>query len=280
MKFAAVAAVMLFALSGVAVAGKREVDEVRARSEMSMVVTGKIRIKADGSVDGVDLDKPGELPKGVVELVQHTVPGWRFEPATASEASVETLNMSVRLVGRKRDNGDYELTMRSAHFDEPNPGTVLKGLSMRPPSYPSALVSTNAAGTVYVLVRVDEAGEAQEVFAEQINLSVVAEEKEMLRLREEFARSAVSGAKRWKFELRKKEGDSGPWTARVPLEYVRPGGKPLKYGQWEIYVPGPRQRAPWFQDEDTAGLGVDAFADDKPQLLGQGRRLLTKLARE
>ncbi|WP_223619524.1 energy transducer TonB [Lysobacter sp. ESA13C] len=280
MKFAAVAAVALFTLSGATVAGKRDVDEVRARSEMSMVVTGKVRIKADGSVEGLDVDKPSELPKGVVELVQHTVPHWRFEPAAAGKESAEALNMSVRVVGRKQADGNYQLTMRSANFADPDPGTVLKARSLPPPSYPSALEGTNAAGTVYVLVRVGEAGDAQEVFAEQVNLSVVAEEKEMQRLRKEFARSAVSAAKRWKFELPKNDGEASAWTARVPVEYVQLGQKRVKYGQWEVYVPGPHQQAPWYKDDDTAGLGVDAFANNEPQLLGQGRRLLTKLAQE
>lgn len=34
------------------------------------------------------------------------------------------------------------------------------------------------------------------------------------------------------------------------------------------------------QDENIAGPGVDAFANDEPQLLGQGGRLLTRLAQE
>ena len=280
MKFAGVAAVVLFALGGSAVAGKSELAEVRARSEMSMVVTGKIRIEADGAVAGLDLDKPGELPKGVVELVQHTVPDWKFEPAAAGGKSAETLNMSVRVVGRKLADGNYALTMRSANFADPDPDTVLKARSLLPATYPSALAGTNASGTVYLLVRIGKAGEAQEVFAEQVNLSVVADEKKMDKLREEFARSAVRGARHWKFVVPKRDGDAGSWTARVPVTYQLSGQTLPKYGQWEVYVPGPRQQAPWRQNDDIAGLGVDAFADDEPQLLGQGRRLLTKLAQD
>lgn len=280
MKFAAVAAVVLFALGGSAVAGKSEFAEVRARSEMSMVVTGKIRIEADGAVAGLDLDKPGELPKGVVELVQHTVPDWRFEPAAAGDKSPAALNMSVRVVGRKLADGNYELTMRSANFADSAPGAALKRSSAQSIVYPSALAGTNASGTVYLLVRIGKAGEAQEVFAEQVNLSVVTDEKKMDRLREEFARSAVRGAKRWKFVVPKQDGEAGSWTARVPVTYQVSGQTLPKYGQWEVYVPGPHQQAPWHQSDETAGLGVDAFADDEPQLLGQGRRLLTKLPQD
>ena len=53
---------------------------VRKQVESSMLVAGTIDIEKDGSVGGHGLDKPEQLPKGVVAFIGRTVPAWTFEP--------------------------------------------------------------------------------------------------------------------------------------------------------------------------------------------------------
>lgn len=135
-------------------------------------------------------------------------------------------------------------------------------------------------GTVYLVLRIGRSGRVEEVLAEQVNLGVVARsEAEMARWRDMFVEASVPTAKRWKFA----PPTTGPhvndpfWSVRVPIAYLLPGQKRPEYGQWEAYVPGPRQRIPWDAPSEDNASGPDALAAGGVYQVGAGRRLLTPL---
>src|SRR5690606_37388169 len=102
-------------------------------------------------------------------------------------------------------------------------------------------------GVVYVVVRVDRSGRVQDAVAELVNLRILGSEREMEQARELLAKSALVAARKWTFKppTRGEWADQERWSARVPVDYrFADDGKP-RYGQWESYVPGPRNPIPW-----------------------------------
>lgn len=51
--------------------------------EMSMLLSGTIDVKPDGSVAGYRIDQADSLPEGVTRLLGNNIPQWTFEPVVA-----------------------------------------------------------------------------------------------------------------------------------------------------------------------------------------------------
>src|SRR5262245_14100057 len=100
--------VLLTVLTAPAWAAGKAADGVRKQVEMSMVLTGKVRIADDGSVRGLQIDRESEVPSAVAELVRGDVSRWKFDPVHAGEALAdEATSMTVRVVARAAsDQGD------------------------------------------------------------------------------------------------------------------------------------------------------------------------------
>ena len=105
---------------------------------------------------------------------------------------------------------------------------------------------------------------------------------QMRQFRDRFARAAVGAAEKWTFKPPSRgEAASQPyWVVRVPVDF-NVGGK-RRYGQWEAYVPGPRERVSWSRDEDRPGFSLDTLADGGVHMAGdtRGPKLLTPLGGE
>ncbi len=253
--------------------------EVRKQAESSMIVTGHIRINADGGVATFDLDRESALPKEVSGLVRTAMLQWRFAPLSAEQGTSAAATMQIRVVAHPRPDGNYDLSVRGAHFGDPDSAGIALPHPLRRPVYPATLGDSNASASVYLLVRIGPDGKVLDASAEQVNLYVAASEREMERMRGEFAESAIFAAKRWRFNLTangRVDAQKG-LAARVPVDFLARGRRYPRYGRWDVYIPGPRMRAPWSDDLDTEGSGVDAFTGDAPQLVGKGPRLLTRL---
>ena len=235
---------------------------VRKQIESSMLVTGWVSIAADGSLTKLEMDEREKLPQGVVGLVEQNSAHWRFEPVLVNGVARKAkARMSLRVVAKKVDAELYQLSIRSGYFGEEaqtpeeyvaRPDAI-KPLAMKPPMYPENAARMGARGTVYVVLKIARDGSVQESFAEQVNLQVIGSENQMASMRTMFSKAALSAAKKWTLQPPAPGGSAAEtgWVVRVPVDFQFFGYERPTYGQWDSYVPGPTQRAPW--DTDATG---------------------------
>lgn len=268
----------LMAFSSLVLAGGP--GAVRKQVESSMLVTGTVDVEPDGRVSAHALDQPDKLPPGVVELIGQAVPHWAFEPVVVDGHVIRArAKMTLRIVAKKLEDQGYSIAIRGATFGAAESEQGVSGKTMTPPTYPYAALSLGITGTVYVVLRIARDGHVQEAVAEQVNLRIVAGDREMALWRNLFTRSALSAAKRWSFvaPTTGRSVDDEFWSVRVPIDYRFDGQQAPKYGQWETYVPGPRTAAPWVHHDDVAAGGADALVAGTVSQIGKGLRLLTPL---
>lgn len=280
MKFAWIVAA-LFLCPAVAGAAKR--SEILKQVESSMLVTGMIETRVDGTVGSTTIDKPEKLPAGVVDFVQQQVAAWKFEPVVIDgKARPARSPMSVRLVAKRLDDENYSIGIRNANFDGtmPKEGETLTGIKMTPPSYPQSVAMSGASGVVYVVVKVGKDGRVSDAIVEQVNLKTVGLESEMAAWRKSLSNAALQGTRKWTFATPTKGelADDEFWSARVPVAFHMDKRFNTAYGKWEMYIPGIRQTIPW-SDEDRPGFSPDGLADGGVYMLGKndGPKLLTPL---
>ncbi len=254
----------------------------RKQVEASMRVTGTLAIRADGSVTGITLDKQEQLAADVAAFVRAETARWRFEPMlVAGQPGEVKARTSILLIGTQTDDGKVEVAIRGADFGggyESLPADErLTPRQMKAPGYPQAALEQGAQGTVYLLLAIAPDGQVSDVAAEQVNLRHLAGETQMARLREHMARVSLAAARRWSFNVPtagEHAGKSG-WVLRVPVDFTF---APRRYGQWDLYVPGPREKVAWAGDEPP-GFSPDTLAEGGVHMAGtlQGPRLLTPL---
>ena len=257
------------------------VGAVLKQVELSMLVKGEISVDAAGRVAGMSIDRPEQLPAGVVSFVQAQVPTWVFEPVHVDGSAVAVRNrMRMLAVAKKDDAGGYELRLQAVSFHplERNARFDVVKDSMAPPRYPVSLARAGASGSVFLLLRVGRDGTVQEAFAEQVNLRSLATENVMQKVRDGFAQSAVSAARRWTFTP-PAEGplaSADYWTVRTTVDYLLDLDT-FQYGKWVAYVPGPRQTAGWV-DQELVRTSPETLAGGETYALAKGDlRLLTPL---
>lgn len=271
--------VLLWMIASVAIASGPAA--VRKQVESSMLVTGAIDIKADGRVGGFQLDKRESLSEAVAGLIDRSIPLWRFEPMRVQGQPVSAkARMSLRVVAKKQNDDQFLLDIRSASFDAGSrtSGEAIKGIAMTPPKYPETAYRMGVKGTVYLIVRINPQGTVDDVFTEQVNLKVVGNEKQMARGRDLLGKSAMQAAKSWTFDVPTGTDDEF-WTVRVPVAYAWQDDRLPQYGEWETYVPGPTQKAPWILEEIDESFSPDAQIAGSVQEVGNGPQLLTQLTR-
>lgn len=273
----------LWACVGVALAAGK--DEVRKQAESSMLVTGTVDIDDAGRVERYSLDKREALPPAVVALIDKHAPGWRFEPVVVGGKPVKArAKMSLRLVANRLGEDAYQVRIRSGVFGDDGTAAREERVAsgrMRPPQYPPAAYRSGIQGTVYLVLRIGGDGKVEDAVAEQVNLTVVGTEEQMRRGRDLLAEAALKGARRWRF-VRPADASIADetWSVRVPVSFVLSvSGDPtkVKYGQWESYIPGPRQAAPWLKDEMQASESPDTYVAGGVYPVGEGLQLLTPL---
>lgn len=260
---------------------------MRKQMEMSMLVTGSIDIGSDGSVSAHAVDQSAKIPPGVLRLIGHAVPQWRFEPILVDGKAVPArARMGVRVVARQQDDGTYTLGIRSASFGEEGgvEGESVTAARMTPPHYPVAAAASNVSGTVYLVLKIGRAGAVEDVVEEQVNLTVLGTEMQMQQARRLLANAAKGAAREWEFRVptRGEQADDPFWLARVPVEFALldgPGNSRrdrAAYGSWQAYIPGPRTEAPWARDA-SGTQAPDAMVAGGLYPAGSGPRLLTPL---
>jgi len=276
-------------LLGIAGTAAADIKEVRAQVEASMLVTGAIIIEPDGTVAKLDLDQREKLPEAVASLIDKAAANWKFEPVLVDGVARRgKARMSLRVVANKLPNGDFQVTLRGSHFGDEaispeerrKRGDSVRSIKLLPPAYPGGAARLGAQGTVYLVVKVARDGTVADVITEQVNLGFVGNERLMQQARDAFSESALVVARKWTFQppTEGAEADAAFWLVRVPVDYRMPGKKAPGYGRWEVYVPGPRQSAPWMQSEYGEGDAPDAMVAGGVYEIGKGRRLLTPLS--
>lgn len=272
-------ALFLVLVAGVATAA--EPRAVREQIVASMLVAGAIDIGPDGSVSAYELDHADKLTSDIIGFLDDNITQWRFEPVEIDGKVVRArARMSMRLVAKKASDKQHSVRIVGTNFGSYDDGESPRSRGkLKPPSYPEAAAYAGVGGTVYLVARIGRDGRVQDVVAEQVNLKIVASERDMQKLRDLFARSTIRTAKKWEFDPPRSgpEVNNSHWSVRVPVDFVAHGQKEREAWEWDAYVPGPRQTVPW-RGKGDAGIAPDAIAaggvyPDRPG----GPRLLTPL---
>ena len=269
----------LLLVSGVAFAATTE-SEMRKQLEASMLVTGTVEVDTHGKLRSLSLSQEDSLPPGVVRVIRNSALHWRFQPVVIDGKPVTAkTDVSLRVIAQPLPDNQFQIRVGGAMFGigAPNPNETLRADRLRPPDYPAAAARTNAGGTVYLVLKVGRNGKVEDAVAEQVNLRVVGTEKEVEILREMFAKNALQQGRRWRFIPPTEGPEAGAqfWSARVPVIYSMRGTKQPVYGQWEAYLPGPRQQLPWQTHDEGPAFSPDAAPEGSVRLAGSGLKLLT-----
>jgi hypothetical protein len=251
--------------------------------EASMTVSGSLTVDEKGNVMSHAVDHPEQLPPGVMQAINQTLPTFRFQPALRNGlAHAVDAKMSLRVVANQIDPDRFAVRIRSARFTESDtpPGeqiSVKSKASMQ--SMMQAAIRADVGGTVYVALRIDRGGNVIEAQTQQVNLRLrtVPIERDRRRARDILARATVAAVRKFTFNI----PTSGPhasdaeFTGVLPVSYML-GTSPPQYGQWDAYVPGPRESITWLDDKENASSSEAVPAGTFAQA-GTALTLLTPL---
>ena len=259
-------------------------EEVRKSVETSMLVTGTIDIEHDGSVQRYQLDQAEKLPPSVTRLLAKAVPALSFEPVRVDGRIVRARSkMGVRVIAKQLDDGNYSIRIGSASFGQDETSAAERFIAgkrkrLAPPRYPEAAYLSNITGTVYLLVKVNAQGDVDDVAAEQVNLTVLGNERQMERGRKLLSDASITTARKWQFNVPTREdlGTDDYMVVRVPVDFRFHDDRAAKYGEWQSYVPGPRHAPAWITPAEAA-QNPDAMIAGEDYPVGGGPKLLTPL---
>jgi len=259
---------------------------VRKQVESSLLVAGSVVIDPDGSVRSHELDPNAALSPTLVRFVGDAVGKWRFEPVKVDGQVVAAkVPMHLRLVAKQADDGKFSVSIVSTHFGRRTEGAGapkttdrLNAIKLTPPQYPKTALHMGGKGTVYMVVQVGRDGNVVNAEAEQVNLRVLGTANQMVMLRKALADAALRVARRWTFNIPTtgEEAARDTWLARVPVDFRLSGEKEAEDGEWQSYVPGPRNiDMPWAREELRLAGSPDALPEGGVYPLGGGAKLLT-----
>jgi len=260
---------------------------VRKQLEASMLLTGDVVVGTDGHVASYDLDHADRIPADIANLVKSGTQQWQFQPVLLDGKPVNAkARMSVRVVARREspDSAQYVARISGATFGDydKDSNEQIAYKERKPPTYPQAAAAARVSGTVYLILRVNHDGQVVDAEAEQVNLGVVAAENDMKVWRKVLATPSIAVAKSWTF----RAPTQGPhandpfYVVRVPVVYnLRQDGRAGMpgYGEWQVYIPGPKQVVAWSTEKEDANQSVDAVPDGQLALVGSGLKLVTPL---
>lgn len=258
---------------------------VRKQAESSLRVTGFVVIGTDGTVQGHELDPKAPLTPTLVEFIGRSLDRWRFEPVKVNGEVVRArVPMSLRLVAKRSEDDKYNISIASTHFGSRTSFQATdwpQRLGMKPPQYPMGAMQVGGKGTAYLILQIGRDGKVMNVDAEQVNLRVAGSTNQMDQLRKQFAQAAIRAARDWTFTppTTGKEADKDNWLVRVPVDFRFDDEKRVQPGEWETYIPGPRNmNMPWAQQQLKMAGNPDALPDNGVFPLEEGAKLLTPSA--
>ena len=260
-------------------------SDVRRTAEGSMVLTGQVNIGTEGQVEGFALNQRDKVPADLASFVDRSVQAWRFERIVREGKPVHArTQVSIRLVANAGPDGRDVVTLESANFGTYDPASTdqVTSLKLQPPMFPTVAAEMGGRGEVILIVQVGRDGKVMDVVAEQVNLRVIGEERRMQKLREVFARFSVNSARRWTFRAPTTGDDKDApfWSVRVPVNFdYTDEERGIGYGQWRVYIPGPRAQAAWrtLEQREKDSHGPLAYGGVYMADASNGPRLLTPL---
>lgn len=262
-------------------------SEMRKRAEASMLLTGSVEVRPDGSLVRYQLDQPEKIAPAIREYVESSIKDWTFAvgslPKGISANATIVNTMSILVVARQVEGDRYEFRLASSYFSpkKPEPGTEFEYKEQKGmPVYPNRAVRAHLEGSVYLLLKLNPDGAVEDAIAEQVNLRGVANsEKEMESWRKLLATSALTAVKRWTFIVPTagEQAQQPFFLVRVPVTFEFPDTKQPEYGEWDHYVPGPLQPNDWEQADENPGFAPDALAANGGIYANNGLRLSSPL---
>jgi hypothetical protein len=274
---------VLMALCIVTTAQAGNANVARKQIESSLLVTGTITVAPDGSVLTHTLDSTDDLGDVLTKFVNGSIDKWRFEPVVVDGQVVTAkVPMSLRLTAKPAEDGNMSVAISNTHFGKRTDSAVsddVRGHRLAPPIYPAAALSSGGKGTVYMIVQIGRDGLVIHADAEQVNLRVVGNQREMDMMRELLAAASVRAAKQWTFNppTTGKSATENSWLVRVPVDFILDGrgAAGAKRGGWDSYVPGPRNaNMPWAREELKTAGSPDALSEGGVYSLQEGAKLL------
>ena len=262
---------------------------VRKRVQASMLVSGSIEVTSAGGVSRYTLDHPEKLAAEVKALLGAVIPAWKFAPLVVNgKTMTQDAKMSLRIVATPLDDGKYAIAVTGAWFGDRasrQSNVSAQTISFKhrvQPSYPVQALRAGVGGTVYVLLKVGHEGKVVDAVATQVNLRVIASDNQMASWRRVLADAALSALRQSTFSPPTGGAavDQPYWIAQIPVEFFLTGSmarstaQQAPYGQWQPYVPGPVQHAPWSGPYQVAG-SPDAVPEGGALLAATALRLLT-----
>lgn len=245
--------------------------------EATMLLTGRIDVAADGSITAWSIDKAGQVSPDVMAYVTRHIPHWKVLPATLDGQPVaSSTRFSMRMVAQAVDRTTFRFNIASVHIEEERAEDArLKSRKMIPPHYPPRMLRMGASGVAYVLVRIGRDGVVADAHVERVNLTALARDPQAVRIRREFGDAALRAARAWEFDPPTigPDAEDDYHVARVPVTFTL-GDDRTGYGDWQVYLPGERTRAPWSKRDDG---GNDAAVPGRVMLAGSGMKLLSPL---
>jgi len=263
-----------------AAASMQAVAIKQAPIEASMQVTGTLSIDAAGAVSGFTLDEREKLPAQVTALLERTLPALRFERTPNGDGSRPVqAKMTLQVLATQADAEHMTISLHHARFVEAEP-PVTERISVEhrvPLHYPYEALKVEMTATVYVAVRIDRNGRVIDAQARQVNLGRPDTETRMRQLRAVFAKPTLEAVRHFTFNVPKigPHANDADFSGVLPVQYVINGVVP-RYGQWTVYVPGPKAEIAWLDREDAAD-DSEAVRDGEFAQSGTGLKLLTPI---
>lgn len=251
----------------------------------SLSVTGTIEVDPLGNVAGYAIQDAEAYDHAVLDLLDRNISRWHFKPVLIDGVARQArFDMYLRLQAKPLDEKRFEVEIASAAFgskEAGKPHTTIAAREKIVPRYPEQENFLGVGGTVVTVVRVGRSGKVEQIIVEQTNLKAVGRNGAMEQWRKDLERAALAAAKRWTFTPPTvgEEASRQDWSVRIPFAFIPYGASAnTPPGQWESYVPGPRQRVAWARkDAGTADTGVDALPGGRMFPLEQPLHLLTAL---
>jgi len=250
----------------------------------SLSVSGTIEVDEQGKVSGHTIKDADAYDQAVLDLLDRNIARWTFKPVLVDGVARRArFDMYLRLEAKALDDKRFEVAIASAAFGSRENAAAQAQVASRDrvaPTYPTTENALGVGGTVVTVLKIGRDGKVEDVLVEQTNLKAVGTAGAMKQWRSDLERVSVAAARKWTFDVPTtgSRADWPYWCMRVPFAFIPYGASgQSKPGQWESYVPGPRQAVKWARDGENPGQNADALPGGRAFPLEQPLHLLTAL---
>lgn len=202
MRIMRLAAVVLAAVCGIAMAGSKEPET------FDVWLRAGLQIDETGRVQDLQWEEQSEVHALIAKRLVPVVRSWEFEPATVDGQPAPTqTGLLIHILADELADGSLAMRLADAK-------TGPSALSLAPPAYPMDAVRGGVEATVTVTVEVNADGSP--VIVE----TAYESESNAGFYRRAFLASATEAVKQWKFRPELVAGHVVPGSGvRIPIDY-------------------------------------------------------------